>query len=97
MSLNPTSLSPDNWVDRINEIWPGLSAEDIDLVLWNATCYPFGSVERVYADLVKARDMSGGNPRKAVDVFMAEMDAIWDEMRKREKAAGESTAPADIN
>ena len=38
-------------VDALDKYWPDLSKEERDELLWDGTCYPFGSGEQVAAQL----------------------------------------------
>jgi hypothetical protein len=67
------------WFELVRKHWPGISDDGVELVLWNATCFPFGNVEQVTAQLIEKYQQSSGNPEYAVAIAMKEMD---DEMAR---------------
>lgn len=71
------------WMKTVVEIWPQAVTEDIvqDL-LWNTTCFPFGSDERVIEQLKEYHDKSGGDIHKAEMIVIDEMNAAHAEYMK---------------
>lgn len=62
------------WFELVRKHWPGITDEDVELVLWNATCFPFGSVEQVTAQLIEKYQQSNGSPEYAVAIADREMN-----------------------
>jgi selenocysteine lyase/cysteine desulfurase len=75
------------WIDMVRENWPGISNEDADLVLWNATCFPFGRPDRVAKDLREMYARSNGNPMLAVAMAEADIEAEMKKYREDKKNA----------
>lgn len=57
-------------LDKARRIWPGLSASDLDKVLWSLTTFPVGNPEDVLRDLRDAYVKSGGDFLQAL--YMAD-------------------------
>lgn len=54
-------------LQRAKQIWPGLSATEMDTVLWACTTYPEGSEGEVLAALKDAYTKSGGDVWQALN------------------------------
>lgn len=76
--------NPITWIELVRECWPGISDGDAESVLFNATCFPFGTVEQVQASLREKYAQSGGIPERALAIAIEEIDAAMAELRARE-------------
>lgn len=61
------------WLDLVYRFWGPCSNEDADTLLWNCTCFPFGSPLMVARQLKDIKERSGGNITNAVDIVDKEM------------------------
>lgn len=62
-----------NWVELVQRHWPGISDEDANNVLWNATCFPMGDAELVEEQIKEAYVKGNGNVAQAIAVVEDEM------------------------
>ena len=62
-----------NWVELVQRNWPGISPEDANEVLWNATCFPMGSADQVEAQIKEAYIKGQGNVGQAIAQVEDEM------------------------
>jgi hypothetical protein len=62
------------WIQLVRDNWPGISDEDADMVLWNATCFPFGTEAQVTKHIQEKCVQSNGDPVTAVDIAHRELD-----------------------
>jgi hypothetical protein len=62
-----------NWIELVQQHWPGISQEDANEVLWNATCFPMGSVADVEQQIKEAYIKGQGNVGQAIAVVEDEM------------------------
>lgn len=69
------------WMELVRENWPGISDEDAERVLFNATCFPFGTEELVVWHLKQKYQQSGGDPDRAMTIALEELDAAMAEIR----------------
>jgi hypothetical protein len=69
------------WLDLARSVVGDLSEEDCRDLLWNATCYPFGSPEQVAKTLRESWDGGGKTVAGAIDYATAELDRAMDEYR----------------
>ena len=52
----------------VQQFWPiPLTADEADLLLWETTCYPFGSMEKVGQQLAESYVTSKGDVAQAVN------------------------------
>lgn len=56
-----------NLLQQAKQVWPGLNAKELDLVLWTCTTYPTGDQSEVLADLKNAYEKSGGDLLQALN------------------------------
>jgi len=62
-----------NWVDLVQQHWPGISAEDANDVLWNATCFPMGDAAMIEEQVKQAYIKGKGNVSEAIAIVEDEM------------------------
>lgn len=62
-----------NWVELVKQHWPGISDTDANEVLWNATCFPMGTVEMVEEQIKEAYIKGSGNVGQAIAILEDEM------------------------
>ena len=62
-----------NWVELVQRHWPDISSEDANEVLWNATCFPMGSVEQIEEQVKEAYRKGRGNVGQAIAIVEDEM------------------------
>lgn len=79
------------WFDLVRKHWPGINDDEADLVLWNATCFPFGTVDQVTSNIIEMHARSGGDPREAVNLAVADITRELAALTARE---AESSTPA---
>ena len=55
------------WIDLVREYFPDAADSECDRLLWNDTCFPFGTIEQVQAQLERhaasgktIQEISGG-------------------------------------
>lgn len=66
----------------IEDIWPGLTEEEAVRLLWNATCFPFGTREKAREQLCGKYEQSGGDIDKAIEIAHQETDAAMGGLRR---------------
>lgn len=62
-----------NWVELVQQHWPGISDTDANEVLWNATCFPLGDAATIEEQIKEAYIKGQGNVGQAIAVVEDEM------------------------
>jgi hypothetical protein len=68
-----------NYIDMVKQHWPGITTSDAESLLWETTCFGFGSAREVEAQIRKAYETSGGNVKQALDNAYAEIDRAMEQ------------------
>ena len=66
-------LIPDTWINLVASIWPNITEAQCDLLLWETTCFPFGSAEKVEQQLKENYVQSDGNIEKLLAICDAKL------------------------
>lgn len=53
-------------IDEAKRIWPGINDDEANMLLWEATSYPFGSEDAVLEQLEQSYKKHAGNVEAAV-------------------------------
>lgn len=70
-----------NYIDMVKRHWPGISTSDAECLLWETTCFGFGSAREVEQQIKEAYDTSGGDVEKAIADVYAEIDRVIEQHR----------------
>ena len=79
-----------NYIEMVKKHWPGISTSDAECLLWETTCFGFGSAREVEDQIREAYDETGGNVEQALANAYAEIDKameqhkIWQALSKVE-------------
>lgn len=73
------------WNEMVRRLWPGISEEDVNDLLWGATCFPFGDVRTTVKQLLQAKRAGRGNVSAALAFADEQMNEA---MRKAHADAG---------
>lgn len=60
-------MIPATLQQKAKQIWPGLSANELDTALWSLTTYPTGNESLILSDLKTAYNKSGGDLWQALN------------------------------
>jgi len=71
------------WLDLTRSVVGDLSDDDCHDLLWNASCYPFGSPEQVEKSLRESWENGGRTVDGAISYAHAELDGAMDEHRSQ--------------
>ena len=74
-------MSDPTFAEQARAACPGASDDDIDDLLWSATCFPFGTTQQVLSQLSLSYATSGGDIQCAISDAHAEIEAAMDEYR----------------
>lgn len=82
--MSPPACIPDEEdpLSFVRKYWPNATDAECESLLWESTCYPFGSLDKVAAQLADSYVATGGNVTKAIDDAYAEIDRIMSEYNK---------------
>ena len=61
------------WSDLVRSIWTNTTDEQVELLLWETTCFPMGSPLEVRDQLQDLHTKSHGNFDKALEISYAEL------------------------
>lgn len=62
-----------NWIELVQRHWPGVDEEAANALLWNATCFPIGTVEQIEEQIKEAYAKGQGNVGQAIAIVEDEM------------------------
>jgi hypothetical protein len=62
------------WFDVVKRVHPGATEDDASVLLWSASCYPFGSLRQVWRSLRKAWEGGGRTVVGAINFAHEELD-----------------------
>jgi hypothetical protein len=68
-----------NYIDMVKRHWPGISTSDAECLLWETTCFGFGSAQEVESQIREAYETTGGNIKQALDNAYAEIDKAMEQ------------------
>lgn len=68
----------ETWFDRVHKYYPNASDKECESVLWNATCFPFGTIEMVDRQLRNGSRKSHRNPTRACYLADRSMSREYD-------------------
>lgn len=54
--------------EAMQKLWPGVSDELADELLWSLTPYPCSNVDTVIQSMTEYHQRAGGDPQKALDI-----------------------------
>lgn len=74
---------PSDLIAVVQNVWPGVSDELAEELLWSTTCFPHGDIDKVKQQLVEYHEKSNGDPIVAMSIVLDEMAAALDEARHR--------------
>jgi len=74
------------WRDLVRQYWPSVTDEEADSILWNCTCFPFGSLERVREQLAELARRSGGDVGKAQALAFRDLEEALEKVKDGERA-----------
>jgi hypothetical protein len=69
------------WNDLVQSIWPNVTAEQAEILLWETTCFPMGTAEDVERQLRENYQRSGGDVDLIVKLVYADIDQHIQENR----------------
>ena len=70
-----------NYIKMVKKHWSGISTSDAECLLWETTCFGFGSAREVEDQIREAYDETGGNVEQALANAYAEIDKAMAEYR----------------
>lgn len=71
-----------NLLALVRSVWPDVSDELAEELLWSTTSFPMGTVDKIMEALVEYYEKSGGDPQRAMTLVDEEMAAEFDRMRQ---------------
>ncbi len=74
-------MSKQTWIGLVRKHFSLITDTDAEMILWEATCFPMCSAEKVEQQLIEAYQKSGGSVNVALGQAYAEMDRSRDEAR----------------
>mgnify|MGYP003323478920 CR=1 FL=1 len=72
------------WPELVRTIWPKATDDQVELLLWETTCYPMGSAEQVEQQLRDIYTKSNGDVALALEITYKEIseqmakNATWE-------------------
>jgi hypothetical protein len=62
------------WLEAVHKLWPGITDEEADAVLWSATAFPMADPKTVIKQVMRARRVGRGMVRPAILRAERDMD-----------------------
>lgn len=81
MRFNMAKMCKDCY-EAAKELYPSLDMNEINELLWSATCYPAGDHEQVKTQLIEAKENTDGTLNGALAYAAIQMDKQYEEFRK---------------
>lgn len=71
------------WQDLVRQYWPSATDEEVDSILWNCTCFPFGSVDKIRDQLSALAERSAGCVDKALELSFRDLEEALGKAKQR--------------
>ena len=78
-------MTDPTFVEQARATCPGASDEDIEDLLWSATCFPFGNAEQILTQLQLSYATHNGDVTAAIQDAHMEIEAAMDEYMEAAK------------
>lgn len=75
-------------IDQVQAVWPGVSADTAELLLWETTPFPFASEDAVLTQLKDSYRKFDGNVQLAIDDAYSQINAASAAFKAREDNHG---------
>lgn len=71
--------------DLVEQYYPGLSSEEMNDLLFNATCFPFGNFEKIEENLKELKENTDGTVSGAIEYSYQQMMEILDRTNRQQE------------